>query len=217
MLISLNEYKLLTLGKVTFRPGKFKIIVPKRRVQELKSNAILHETGYFSPLWLNTEFSEGKPNHINIAYVKIKGTDYSNSQTKARAYAKLNSTANLLYNAAQIVVLSGTEICCIFSTYNYNKLDYLLSTQNSLEYKYQFNVNRKDGFRALESLKEQVKVLSKPKANPCKVDKTSTDDQPKRVCNCKNGCNHSCGKKPVYLDPQVAVFTETNAYEKEEE
>lgn len=218
MLISLKEYKLLTLGKVTFNPGKFKIIVSKNKIKHLKAVAILHESGYFSKLWLNTEFSKTKSDNINIAYAKLKGLSFDTTSNKARAAAKLQSTANLLYNASGVVVLSPTELCCIFNNNQISELDYLLSTQNNIDYKFALNVSRNQGFKALQNLKEQINTLDNGKnISEEKKPETPQSNATTKACTCGKNCNHTCKKSNIYLNPEIAEYVNPNHYVKEEE
>lgn len=208
MLISLKEYKLLCFGKTTFYPGKFKIIVSKQKIDNLKSGAILHENGYFNKLWLNTEFNDySKPSHINLVYAKLKGLNFNTITDRNWSTAKLNATADLIYNAASVVVLSPTELCCVFNTRQFNNLDYLLSTQNNLVYQYAFNINRKDGFNALDKLKDLVN----------KGEPQNSDGQKPKEHKCCGNCQGNCTHSNVYLDPQVAEHTDPKFLEPQEE
>ena len=180
MLISLKEYKLLKYGKTTFYPGKFKILVNKQRVEQLKEVAIYDETNYFNKSWLDVELDYQKEPTLNMSIAKLQTYKSLYSTNPWKAKAQIISLSNALSELCTVIRYAEDILVCIYKSENQQNLEYLLCTQNYLKYKMLNNTKRSE---AKEILTTEV-----PKLND-------------NIIKCEPKHKHR-----VYLDPKIINY-----------
>lgn len=155
MLVSLKEYVSLTKGCTTYKRGKIKMFISRKKYEELIRDAYYDaKTGCYNRNWFEKVFKkEYSDKRVNIAILDINGLkDINDSFGHSAGDEKIDEIADMLSTVGTVVRWGGDEFYCIIKDENLQEFKNMCANQDDFAFAIGKDIPVKEIDKSLEEI-----------------------------------------------------------------